>query len=492
MCAWVDLLPVRRWHTPAVVSARWIVRVEAGSAAWARAALVDPDVVASAEIAQGTRAVQKRVFRLKLADEVVYAESGGKHLFLQPESPDWMVVNQNGAILLSRCDGATMEEVLGEAVGSGWEQASALFAEALARGVLVKVSARTKLTTLKIVRRKRREIPQKLNMVHLKLTNQCNLGCSYCYARSGKQSGALSWGNLEMIARDVAAVSDSVAYVLSGGEPLLHPSVLDFAEKVKAAGNKVHLLTNGSLIDGANAARIAAAADVVKVSVDGSNDAVHSATRGKGNFARVTRAIELLLGSGANVVVAMTVTRANRGDIAAMVARYGSRLSLQPLFKAGRGSSANDLALTGVEYYRALAAVEGVAPMGDVSAKLNSLRGRGVRRCAMAEREISIAETGDVYPCQLLHEPRFRAGNVRERSLAEIYSKSPVFAKMRQISVDSLGKCSACPVRYLCGGACRARDLFEVGSEELVGEFCAYEREALLSGIFESVEMQRV
>ena len=97
-----------------------------------------------------------------------------------------------------------------------------------------------------------------------------------------------------------------------------------------------------------------------------------------------------------------------------------------------------------------------------------------------------------MYPCQLLHEERFRAGNVRERSVGEIYSESPVFARMRQISVDTLAKCSACAVRYLCGGACRARDLFEVGSEELVGEFCAYEREALLSGIFQSVEMHRV
>ncbi len=95
-------------------------------------------------------------------------------------------------------------------------------------------------------------------------------------------------------------------------------------------------------------------------------------------------------------------------------------LALQPLFKAGRGSAADGLALTGLEYYQALAAVEGVAPMGAVGRKLQALRGRGVRRCAMAEREISIAETGDVYPCQLLHEERFWAGNVRERSLAEI------------------------------------------------------------------------
>jgi hypothetical protein len=44
----------------------------------------------------------------------------------------------------------------------------------------------------------------------------------------------------------------------------------------------------------------------------------------------------------------------------------------------------------------------------------------------------------------------------------------------------------------LCGVACRARDLFETGSEGLVGEFCAYEREALLNGIFDTVEMRTV
>jgi len=198
----------------------------------------------------------------------------------------------------------------------------------------------------------------------------------------------------------------------------------------------------------------------------------------------------MLQSCGANVIVAMTVTRANCADIAAMVAKYGSHLTVQPLFKAGRASMADDLALIGVEYYRALAAVEGVAPMGAVSAKLKSLRGRGVRRCAMAEREISIAETGDMYTCQLLHEERFRGGKVRERSVAEIYSDSPVFTRMQQISVDALEKCSACAVRYLCGRACRGRDLFEVGSEELVREFCAYEREAPLRGIIESVVMR--
>jgi sulfatase maturation enzyme AslB (radical SAM superfamily) len=60
------------------------------------------------------------------------------------------------------------------------------------------------------------------------------------------------------------------------------------------------------------------------------------------------------------------------------------------------------------------------------------------------------------------------------------------------MNVDSLAKCSTCAVRYLCGGACRARDLFETGSDEVVGDFCEYEREALLAGIFETAELRAV
>jgi len=59
-----------------------------------------------------------------------------------------------------------------------------------------------------------------------------------------------------------------------------------------------------------------------------------------------------------------------------------------------------------------------------------------------SEREISISETGDVYPCQLLHAAEFKAGNIRELSLAEIYYESPVFNRLRGINVDTLGKCS--------------------------------------------------
>lgn len=433
--------------------------------------------------------------RLKLAGDVLYAERGGKHLFLQPSVPDWLVVNQNGAILLSRCDGsATQQEIVSStsAFGSPLLQAQALFSEALSRGILVDSAFTLNRKVEAALRAEPRCDKPVLGSVHLKLTNQCNLRCNYCYAQSGRPSDVLSYRDLGSITKSVASISRSVEYVLSGGEPLLNPYALDFAEMVKKSGNVVHILTNGTLIDEKNAERISKVAGMVKISLDGSSEDVHSATRGRDNFERVIRAIDLLVSLKTNVIVAMTVTRENRSDIPNMVSRFGSRLALQPLFKAGRGQDKGDLSLTGLEYYDALASADGVAPMGMIARTLESIRSRGIRRCALAEREISISETGDVYPCQLLHAEEFKAGNIREHSLSEIYYESPVFNRLRNITVDTLGKCSTCQLRYICGGACRARDFYEVGSIEEVGEFCEYEREAFINGIFDSVELQPI
>jgi radical SAM protein with 4Fe4S-binding SPASM domain len=432
---------------------------------------------------------------LKLAGDVLYAERGGKHLFLQPSVPDWLVVNQNGAILLSRCDGsATQQEIVSStsAFGSPLLQAQALFSEALSRGILVDSAFTLNRKVEAALRAEPRCDKPVLGSVHLKLTNQCNLRCNYCYAQSGRPSDVLSYRDLGSITKSVASISRSVEYVLSGGEPLLNPYALDFAEMVKKSGNVVHILTNGTLIDEKNAERISKVAGMVKISLDGSSEDVHSATRGRDNFERVIRAIDLLVSLKTNVIVAMTVTRENRSDIPNMVSRFGSRLALQPLFKAGRGQDKGDLSLTGLEYYDALASADGVAPMGMIARTLESIRSRGIRRCALAEREISISETGDVYPCQLLHAEEFKAGNIREHSLSEIYYESPVFNRLRNITVDTLGKCSTCQLRYICGGACRARDFYEVGSIEEVGEFCEYEREAFINGIFDSVELQPI
>ena len=430
------------------------------------------------------------IHKPKLSTSLLHFEKAGKHLFFAPDIPDWIVVNQNSAILLFSCDGIRSEEEIFSSFdlhGQIREDVLRLFQLALSRGILQGNRPKTTMQPPTM-----RDNPAKvgkgsLGSVHIKLTNECNLRCKYCYASSGKSSGIMSLDVLRRISKEVAEISEPVEYLLSGGEPLLHPDALTFAEVASNAGNAVHLLTNGMLIDNNDTARrISATTKIVKISVDGSTEAVHALSRGKGNLDAINKAIDLLDHHGANVMVSMTVSKKNAHDIANMSAKYGARLTLQPLFKAGRGKGKTNQALTGEEYYRAMDEVDGIAPMGRVAQVVEGLRGRGVKKCALADREISISETGDVYPCQLLYAPEFLAGNIHQSALKDIYFTSPVLEKMRSVNVDTLDECSKCPIRLLCAGGCRARDYYESGSVETVGEFCEYEKLALINGILDS------
>jgi radical SAM protein with 4Fe4S-binding SPASM domain len=428
----------------------------------------------------------------ELANGLLHFEKAGKHLFFAPEIPDWLVVNQNSAYLLFSCDGARTEDQILDSVGLRGDlrqDGRKLFEEARGHGIL---KAGVPATTTAECPDGRLpspgetgKSPSVLRSIYLKLTNECNLRCKYCYAGSGKPSEVLSNDALKRILNEASEISPVVEYVLTGGEPLLHPYALDFAEEAFSAGNAVHILTNGALVNEDMARRIAKATNLVKISIDGTTEAIHSISRGKGNFDQIIRGVELLIEQGANVQVAMTVTKKNVHDLANMSARWGSRLTLQPLFKAGRGKGKSNIALTGEEYYRAMDEVENIAPMGNIVSMLEGLRGRGVKKCALADREISISETGDVYPCQLLHAPEFLAGNIHTDSLPNIYFKSPVLDRVRKVNVDTIEECSQCPIRLICAGGCRARDYYESGSIETVGEFCEYEKLAFINGLLD-------
>lgn len=422
-----------------------------------------------------------------IVENIYYALKGDKHLFLNPAIPDWIVVNANAAYIFGRCDGtATVADLadhvraLGAVIGE--DGIVALLGSAQRHGVIGGGPAMPHPSATP-------ETPR-LGTVHLKLTNDCNLRCSYCYARSGGASDSLSATELAGLAAEVAALSPHVDYVLSGGEPLLHPSCLDFAEAVVVAGNAVHLLTNGTRVDRAVAARIAGVCALVKISIDGITEATHAHTRGRGNHASAVAAVELLLEMGAPIMVAMTVTRANAHEVPAMAKRYGRNLTFQPFFGAGRGRDHDALAIGGAEYHDILFKAAGVAPMGAIERVLSRARGRGIHKCALGDSEISISEGGNVYPCQLMEDADHLAGNIRVTPLREIYRSSPVLRRARELTVERIDGCEACPVRLVCGGACRARAWHETGRDDVSGNFCDYERLAFINGMLDACDLE--
>lgn len=417
---------------------------------------------------------------LKLPPDIVIKKRGRKFLFLNPSAPGYLVTNCNGAAALRLCNGKrNLREISSKVSRSAGRDTTDeivnFFEQVVSKSNLFS-SANTDSFFHK---------PYSLRTIHLNLTNKCNLKCIYCYAEERSHSkNPLKPQEYYDIIDSVNLICKNAEIVLTGGEPLLASYALDVANYAKNRGNQVHILTNGTLIDEDTAKRLSAVSDLIKISIDGSTPELNDFHRGKGSFSKAIKAVDYLFKCNAPLQISMTVTKYNIKDVGAMTEKFGSLLSFAPLFEAGRAKR-NKLGVTGKEYYRALSSRKEINPLSYLCSALDMADKQKIMKCAIGDAEISISDTGDVYPCHLLHLPQFLAGNVREESLEYIYNNSESLRQCRKLTVLEVKKCNKCDIRFICGGACRARAFYEQGKINVSDNFCEYEKLAFLNGLFE-------
>lgn len=423
--------------------------------------------------------------RLTLSPSVISKRKGSKFLFLNTAAPDWLVTNENGALALKLCNG---KRTVGE-IATKLSKTSCRDVQDEIVHFFGDIILRNKLFSSPEIESYNFQ-PNNLRIIQLSLTSRCNLKCIYCYATERSEiKNRLRLQDFIAVIDEVNEMSEHSDIVLTGGEPLLSEYTREIAEYAKKRGNQVQLLTNGLLINDKNAKQISEIFDLIKISMDGSTAEIHEFHRGHGTFHATLRAIEILLQNNAPLQIAMTVTRKNIHDIGSMVDKFGSRMTFAPLFLAGRARKNKKLAISGREYYNGLSSVTGVNPLSYLCSSLATAKNRRIMKCAIGEAEISISETGNVYPCQLLHFPQFLAGNIREQSLTSIYNDSPTLQSCRNTNVLNIKGCKKCDIRFICGGACRARAFYEKNRIDVSGDFCEYEKLAFINGLFELHEL---
>jgi radical SAM protein with 4Fe4S-binding SPASM domain len=86
--------------------------------------------------------------------------------------------------------------------------------------------------------------------------------------------------------------------------------------------------------------------------------------------------------------------------------------------------------------------------------------------CRGGKMEIAIDSVGNVWPCKYVKEyDVFKAGNVREYSLREIWESSTSLKLLRNRRAENIeGKCQKCPWLTICVGGCPAIAFSKFGS----------------------------
>ncbi|MHB1539242.1 MAG: mycofactocin radical SAM maturase, partial [Solirubrobacteraceae bacterium] len=302
------------------------------------------------------------------------------------------------------------------------------------------------------------------------LTYACNLACVHCLSSAGRRDPReLDTAACMRVIDELQRIQ--VFYVnVGGGEPTVRRDFWELLDYATHHDVGMKFSTNGSRIDAAAAARLAASDYVdVQISLDGATAEVNDAVRGSGSHATALAAMERLADAGLRgFKLSVVLTRANAGqldELQRLAERYGAQLRLTRLRPSGRGAEVwEQLHLTSAQQrsvYDWLIDRGETVLTGDSFFHLSGYGQSlpGLNLCGAGRVVCLIDPVGDVYACPFAIHERFRAGNVGEAGgFTRVWRASELFVELRE--PQSAGACASCGMFDACRGGCMAAKFF--------------------------------
>lgn len=155
------------------------------------------------------------------------------------------------------------------------------------------------------------------------VTDRCQLDCQHCLRDPGQTPKDLPLALIRKVLGEARRVYQGVQVALTGGEPTLHPEFAGILDAIVEHGFTWHMVTNArrferlvEMLKEKPARR--EALTVVNFSLDGADEAVHDAIRGKGSYREVMLGATLCTAYGIPFVLQMVVNRKNMHQIEAL------------------------------------------------------------------------------------------------------------------------------------------------------------------------------
>lgn len=343
-----------------------------------------------------------------------------------------------------------------------------------------------------------------LSALNLDLTPLCNLGCVYCYAKGGDYETQQHTMSIETVRSAVIEASEASAldrsrkfrFEFFGGEPLLNHHVieetLEFeraesslfdsasakndARSVSASPVINRISTNLTVFDEGILKTLAEGDFIVSVSIDGTR-ATQNAQRpyknGGGSYDEIIKNVGKLKQAAPQLktVARMTVHSSPERFLDELKEIVALNLfDYCSVYCAATDDKGGGLAVSSefVDSYKRMASEYGwlLAIEGNIFKGCLELN-RYIRyltdasfaanHCRAGCGYFTLAPDGSVYPChRLIGKKEFKI----EGGLKNISAADPKW----RASVDERETCSACPLRYLCGGGCKQEALVTGGS----------------------------
>jgi radical SAM protein with 4Fe4S-binding SPASM domain len=299
----------------------------------------------------------------------------------------------------------------------------------------------------------------------LELTNACNVDCEHCYLDlvPDKKLDVLSTDEWKRVLSELAD-EGCLFLTLTGGELLMRRDWFDIGSYARELGYALRLFTNGTMIDEAQADRIASLDPLgIEISLLGARAESHDAiARRKGAFDKTVRGVRLLRERGIHVLLKTVIMQKNVAEVP-QIEELARELGCDSFFDLqispkNNGSQAPTELSPEVTQLLAAARKVGKADSCGHSAPFDRKSKLEAAPCAAGRATCFVGPTGNVSPCTQWTTP---LGNVRKKSFSEIWWGEEL-AKIRANRIGSFEACKSCDLLEICS-PCMALSLLENG-----------------------------
>jgi radical SAM protein with 4Fe4S-binding SPASM domain len=271
------------------------------------------------------------------------------------------------------------------------------------------------------------------------ITHGCNFRCVHCYGPFRKPGrGELDRKGVRAILKKLADAG--VLHVsFTGGEPFARPDFLDIVRDARSMRFSAAISTNGSLLD---AEKIRLLAELkptrIAVSLYGASEKTYRAVTGRrGMFRRVAAAIDGLLDSGINAVLAMPAVKENFKDIDAAIKIAEKRVLGIKISCAITGCM--DGSTGPLKHELAPRQTAELVKAGVV--KIRRLKRAEKNMCGAGFDMPAISPDGLAYPCLEIRTP---FADLKKDDFIRAWRTSPALVKLRKARWADYPACFKC------------------------------------------------
>ncbi len=388
-------------------------------------------------------------FQYKFPDGLKTVRHNGKILIISPNTANWIVLDNESQLTFFNL---LKFKPLGESINSFNGLNDDI------QQVLIQLEAKQFCES-----NGKRRLEDKLNMLHLYLTNGCNMRCPHCYMWAGsKFDNELSFEEIQTLFKNFASYGGETV-VLSGGEICLRKDLSDIIKSAYNIGLKVQLITNGTLWNQSLISEVAKYISLIRISIDGYCEKENRLVRGEGSFEKALNTIDSFLKLGIKTELAITPLynkdlHLHTQDYANFIIGLKSKYKEYPfsIILSKDLLDGRDVKLSKDEQdeYREITNKIDYLCYGTNAADETFFKARKDRLiidgCTFGE--LTVSSTGEIYFCARITSMSPSA-NIRTDSFVEIVNLSQNAKKLA--NVDNLYPCNDCELKYICGGDCR-------------------------------------